>query len=82
MSSMLSSKDDDNDSPDKTTTSRAQYSGKDSSDDDNNHTDWYKQGKQQPNVALRGDERQEQMPAEKRVRDLEDEVKILEAENK
>jgi hypothetical protein len=51
MSLMYSSKDDDDDSHDKTTTSRARYSGKDSSDDNNNHTDRYKQGKQQPDVA-------------------------------
>jgi hypothetical protein len=82
MSLMWSSKDGDDDSPDKTTTSRAQYSRKDSSDDNNNHTDHYKQGKWQPNVALRGDERQERMCAEKRVRDLEDDVKELEVENK
>ncbi len=82
MSLMLSSKDDDNNSPDKTTTSRVRYSGKDSSDNNNSHTDHYKQGKQQPNVALKGDERQERMCVEKRVCDLEDEVKILEAENK
>jgi hypothetical protein len=79
---MYSSKDDDNNSRDKTTTSRARYSGKDSSDNDNNHTDHYKQGKQQPDVAPRGDERQEQMQAEKRVCDLEDDVKELEAVNK
>jgi hypothetical protein len=82
MSLMSSSKDDDDDSPDKTTTSRAWHSGKHSSNDDNNHTDRYKQGKQQPNVALRGDERQEQMHAKKRVRDLEDDVKEFEVENK
>ena len=65
MSLMYSSEDNDNDSRDKTTTSRAWYSRKDSSDDNINHTDRYKQGKQQPDVALRGDERQEQMHAEK-----------------
>ena len=53
MSSMYSSEDNNNDSRDKTTTSRARYSGKDSSDDNNNHTDRYKQGKQQPDVAPR-----------------------------
>jgi hypothetical protein len=79
---MLSSEDDNDNSPDKTTTSRARYSRKDSSDDNNNHSDGYKQGKQQPNVALRGDERQERMCADKRVRDLEDDVKELEVENK
>ncbi len=62
---MYSSKDDDNDGRDKTTISRMRYSGKDSFDDNNNHTDRYKQGKQQPDVALRGDERQEQMRVEK-----------------
>jgi hypothetical protein len=82
MSLMSSSNDDDNDSPDKTTTSRARYSRKDFSDDNNNHTDCYKQGKQQPNVALRRDERPEQTRAEKRVRDLEDVVKEIEAKNK
>jgi hypothetical protein len=59
MSSMSSSEDDSNNSLDKATTSRARYSRKDSSDNDNNHTDCYQQGKQKPNVALRGDERQD-----------------------
>jgi hypothetical protein len=62
---MYSSKDDNDNSRDKTTTSRVRYSGKDSSDNINNHTDRYKQGKQQPDVALRGDERQERMHVEK-----------------
>jgi hypothetical protein len=82
MSSMYSSKDDGNNSRDKTTTSRARYSRKDSSEDDNNHTGHYKQGKQQPDVAPRGDEMQDQMCAEKRVHDLEDDVKELEVVNK
>jgi hypothetical protein len=69
MTSMYSSKIDNNDSPDKTTTSRAWYGRNNSSDNDNLHTDRYKQGKQQPDVAPRGDERQEQMCAEKRIRD-------------
>jgi hypothetical protein len=65
MSLMYSSKDNKNDnSHDNTTTSRVRYSGKDSSEDNNNNTDHYKQGKQQPDVAPRGDERQEQMRAE------------------
>jgi hypothetical protein len=79
---MYSSKIDDNDSRDKTTTSRARYSRNDSSDDDNLHTDHYKQGKRQPDVAPRGDERQEQMRTEKRIRDLEDDVKESEVVNK
>jgi hypothetical protein len=74
MSLMYSSEDDDDDSCDKTTTSRVRYSGMDSSDNNNNHTDRYKQGKQQPDVAPRGDERQEH--------GLGDDVKELEAENK
>jgi hypothetical protein len=82
MSLMYSSKDKENDSCDKITISRARYSRKDSSDDNNNHTDHYKQGKQQPDVAPRVDERQKQMRVEKRVRDLEDDVKELEAVNK
>jgi hypothetical protein len=82
MSSMYSSEDNVNDSCDKTTTSRARYSAKESSDNDNNHTDCNKQGKRQPDVAPRGDERQEQMHAEKKVRNLEDDVKELEAVNK
>jgi hypothetical protein len=48
---------------------------KDSSDNYDIHTDHYKQGKGQPDVAPRGDERQEQMRVEKRVCDLEDDVK-------
>ncbi len=68
MSSMYSSKDNNNDSHDKSTTSRAWYRGKDSSDNDNNHTDHYKQGKRQTDIAPRGDERQELMRAENRVR--------------
>ncbi len=59
MTSMYSSKIDDEDSHDKTTTSRARYSRNNSSDNDNLHTDHYKQGKWQPDVAPRGDERQE-----------------------
>jgi hypothetical protein len=82
MSLMYSSKEGEDGSRNKTTTSRARYSGKDSSDDDNNHTDCYKQGKRQPDVAPWRDERQEQMRTEKRVRDLEDDAKELEAENK
>ncbi len=82
MTSMYSRKIDDDDSRDKTTNSRVQYSRNDSSDDDNLHTDCYKQGKRQPDVAPRGDERQEQMRAEKRIRDLEDDVKELKAVNK
>jgi hypothetical protein len=82
MTLMYSSKIDGDDSRDKTTTSRAQYSRNDSSDDDTLHTDRYKQGKQQPDVAPRGDERQERTCAEKRIRDLEDDVKELEAMKK
>jgi hypothetical protein len=82
MTSMYSSKIDNDDSRDKTTTSRAQYSRNDSSDDNNLHTDHYKQGKGQPDIALRGDERQEQMRMEKRICDLEDDAKELEAVNK
>ncbi len=81
MTLMYSSKIDDNDSHDKTTPSRARYSRNNSSDDNNLHTDRYKQEKRQPDVALRGDERQEQMRAEKRIRDLEDDVKELEVVN-
>jgi hypothetical protein len=79
---MYSSKIDNDNSRDMTTTSRAQYSRNDSSDDDNLNTDRYKQGKWQPDVAPRGDERQEQMRAEKRICDLEDDVIELEAVNK
>jgi hypothetical protein len=82
MTLMYSSKIDDNDSRDKTTTSRARYSRKNSSEDDNLHIDRYKQGKWQPNVTPRGDERREQMRAEKRMRDLEEDVKELQAVNK
>jgi hypothetical protein len=66
MSSMYSSKDNGDNSRDKTTTSRVRYSRKKSSNNDNNHTDQYNQGKQQPDVAPRGDERQEQMRMEKK----------------
>ncbi len=59
MTLMYSSKIGNYNSHDKTSTSRAWYSRKDSSDDNNLHTDRYKQGKQQPDVAPRGDERQE-----------------------
>ncbi len=79
---MFSSKIDNDNSRDKTITSRARYSQNDSSDEDNLHTDNYKQGKQQPDVAPRGDERQERMHTEKRIRDLEDDFKELEAANK
>ncbi len=82
MTLMYSSKIDDNNSHDKTTTSRAWYSRNDSSDNNNLHTDRYKQGKWQPDVAPRGDERKEQMHVEKRIRDLEDNVKELEEVNK
>ncbi len=82
MTLMYSSKIDDDNSRDKTTTSRVRYSRNDSSDDDNLHTDRYKEGKWQPDVAPRGDERQERMCTEKRIRDLEDDVKELEAVNK
>jgi hypothetical protein len=82
MTSMYSSKIDNRDSRDKTTTSRAGYSRNHSSDNDNLHTDCYKQEKWQPDVAPRGDERQEQMRTEIRICDLEDDVKELEAMNK
>jgi hypothetical protein len=82
MTSMHSSKIDNNNSHDKTTTSRAWYTRNNSSDDNNLHTDHYKKGKRQPDVAPRGDERQEQMCEEKRIRDLEDDVKELEVVNK
>ncbi len=82
MTSMYSSKIDSNNSHDKTTTLRVRYSRNDSSDDDNLHTDCYKQGKRQPDVAPRGDERQERICAEKSIRDFEDDVKELEAVNK
>ena len=52
------------------------------SDYDNLHTDRYKQGKWQPDMAPRGDERQVRMRTEKRIRDLEDDVKKIEAVNK
>ncbi len=81
MTLVYSSENDSNDSHDKTNTSRARYGRNDSSDDDNIHTDRYKQGKRQSNVAPRGDERQERMRVEKRIRDLEDDVKQLEAVN-
>ncbi len=71
---MYSSKIDNDNSRDKTTTSRVRYSRNHSSDNNNLHTDRYKQRKWLPDVAPRGDERQEQMPAEKRIRDLEDDV--------
>ncbi len=82
MTSMYSSEIDDDNSRDKTTTSRARYSRNGSSDDDNLHTDHYKQGKWQPDVAPRRDERQERMLTEKRIPDLEDDVKELEVVNK
>ncbi len=75
MTSTYSSKIDNDNSRDKTTTSRAWYSRNNSSDDNNLHTDRYKQGKWQSDVAPRGDERQERMRMEKRIRDLEDDVK-------
>jgi hypothetical protein len=79
---MYSSKINNNDSCDKTTTSREQYSRNNSSNNDNLHTDHYKQGKRQPDVDPRGDERQDWMHVEKRIRDLEDDVKELEVVNK
>jgi hypothetical protein len=65
MTLMYSRKIDNNNSHDKTTTSKAWYSRNNSSDDNNLHTNHYKQGKWQPDVAPRGDERQERMRAEK-----------------
>jgi hypothetical protein len=82
MTSMYSSKINNNNSRVRTTTSRARHSRNDSSDNDNLHTDGYKQGKWQPDVAPRGDERQERMHAKKKIRDLEDDVKELDAVNK
>jgi hypothetical protein len=82
MTLMYSRKINNDNSRDKTTTSRVWYSRNKSSDEDNLHTDHYKQGKWQPDVAPRGDERQEHMRAEKRIRDLEDDVKELEVVNK
>ncbi len=82
MTLMYSKKFDDYDNGNKTTTSRARYSRNDSSDKDNIHTDHYKQGKWQPDLAPRSDERQERMRVEKRICDLEDDVKEFEAVNK
>ncbi len=82
MTLVYSTKNNNDNSHDKTTTSRARYSRNNSSDNNNLHTDCYKQGKWQPDVAPKGDERQERMRAEKRIRDLEDDVKELEAVNK
>jgi hypothetical protein len=70
MTLVYSSKINDDNSRDKTTTSRVRYNRNDSSDNNNLHTDHYKNGKWQPDVALRGDERQEQMRKEKKIRDF------------
>jgi hypothetical protein len=53
MTLMYSSKNGNDDSHNKTNTSRARYSRNNSSDNDNIHTDCYKQGTQQPDVAPR-----------------------------
>ncbi len=59
MTLMYGSDNNNNNSREKTTTSRAGYSRNNSSDDKPLPTDCYKHGKQLPDIAPRGDERQE-----------------------
>ncbi len=84
MSSDNSNNDDDNNDNNHgvPTSSRDRLGGKGSFNDNDNCTDhqWFEN--QLPSLVPRMNERQEQMGAEKRVRDLEYDLRQLEADNK
>ncbi len=79
------SKDDGNDNDDNhgvPTSTRDRLGGKGSLDDNDNYTDRHQRENQLPSLVPRMNKRQEQMHVEKRVRDLEYDLRQLEVENK
>ena len=78
--------DDDNDDNDNNhgvpTSSRDRLGGRGSLDDNDNYTDRHQRENWQPSLVPRMNERQEQMRMEKRVCDLEYDLRQLEEENK
>jgi hypothetical protein len=79
------SDDDDNNNDDNhgiPTSSRDKLGGKGSLDDNDNYTDCHRGENQLPSLVPSMNKRQEQMHVEKRVRDLEYDLRQLEAENK
>jgi hypothetical protein len=74
------SDDDDNNNDDNhgvPTLSRDRLGGKGSFDDNDNYTDCHQRENQLPSLVPRMNKRQEQMHAEKRVRDLEYDLRRL-----
>ncbi len=84
MSSKNSNNDDNNNNNNHgvPSSSRDRLGGRGSLDDNDNYTDRYQRENWLPSLAPRMNKRQEQMHAEKRVRDLEYDLRELEAENK
>ncbi len=79
------SNDDDNNNDNNhgvPTSSRDRFGGKGSFDDNYKYTDHHWLENQLPSLVSRMNKRQEQMHAEKRVRDLEYDLRQLEANNK
>jgi hypothetical protein len=78
--------DDDHDDNDNNqsvpTSSRDRLGGKGSLDNNDNYTDRHRCENQLPSLVPRMNKRKEQMHAEKRVCDLEYDLRQLEAENK
>jgi hypothetical protein len=64
------------------TSSRDRLGGKGSFDDNDNYTDHHQRENRLPSLVPRMNERQERMRTEKRVRDLEYDLRQLEADNK
>jgi hypothetical protein len=63
------------------TSFRDRFGGKGSFDNNDNYTDRHQRENRLPSSVPRMNKRQEQMRAEKRVRDLEYDLRHLEAEN-
>ena len=84
MSSNNSDNDDDNNDNNHgvPTLSRDRLGGKGSLDDNGNYTDRHRHENRLPSLVPRMNERQERMRAEKRVRDLEYDLRQLDADNK
>jgi hypothetical protein len=84
MSSDNSNDDDDNNDNNHgvPTSSRDRLGGKGSFDNNDNYTDHYRRENQLPSLVPRMNKRQERMCAEKRVCDLEYDLRQLEADNK
>ncbi len=85
MSSNNSDDDDDNNNNNhgvSILSSRDRVKGKGSFDNNDNYTDHHQQENQLPSLFPRMNKRQEQMHVEKRVHDLEYDLRQLEADDK